>query len=85
MFKLEQQETAAHFYQNLDTDNPFAIVMNIGEVLEGNRRLRTLASTPEHIIPGHDPKVLCLYPAYPGLKGQVACVHLPPLPRVQPG
>lgn len=72
---------AAHFYANLDNDNPFAIVLNVAEVLEGNRRLRALASTPEHIIPGHDPEVLRRYPPYPGLEGQVACLHLPPTPR----
>jgi len=76
---------AAHFYANLDLDNPFALVLNIAEVLEGNRRLRALASTPEHIVPGHDPEVLRLYPPYPGLEGQVACVHLAPRPRVRSG
>jgi hypothetical protein len=31
--------------------------------LQGYRRLRELAQSPEHIIPGHDPLVMERYPA----------------------
>jgi hypothetical protein len=45
----------------------------VGEVMEGYRRARSLASSREHIIPGHDPLVMDRYPAAePGLTGWVA-------------
>jgi hypothetical protein len=31
--------------------------------------VRTLADSPDHIIPGHDPLVFARYPALPGLEG----------------
>ncbi len=70
---------AAHYYANFNNENPFPIVFNIGDVLQGNRILRKLAATPDHIIPGHDPAVLTLYPRYPDDPENTACVHLPPL------
>lgn len=53
---------AAHFYGHLETGNPFPIVLNVGEMLEGHRTCRRLAASPQHIIPGHDPLVLERYP-----------------------
>jgi hypothetical protein len=32
-------------------------------MLDGYERMRTLAASPAHIIPGHDPLVLERYPA----------------------
>ncbi|MGI8913442.1 MAG: hypothetical protein ACR2JY_06595 [Chloroflexota bacterium] len=34
--------------------------------------VRSLAGSPDHIIPGHDPLVLARYPAAPGLAGIAA-------------
>jgi glyoxylase-like metal-dependent hydrolase (beta-lactamase superfamily II) len=70
---------AAHFYANIRDKNPFPIVLNIGDVLEGNRRLLELADTPDHIIPGHDPLVMSLYPPHAADREQTVCLHLPPL------
>jgi len=42
---------------------PYPITFNIGEVMEGYRRAYALASSPEHVIPGHDPLVMQRYPA----------------------
>ena len=39
-------------------------------MMEGHRTLEKLASSPAHIIPGHDPLVMERYPAAaPGLEG----------------
>jgi glyoxylase-like metal-dependent hydrolase (beta-lactamase superfamily II) len=46
---------AAHLYAHLDHGRIFPITYNIAEVAEGYERLRKLASSPAHIVPGHDP------------------------------
>jgi glyoxylase-like metal-dependent hydrolase (beta-lactamase superfamily II) len=64
---------AAHFYANLDEGRPYPIVASVAGMLEGHARLRILADSPGHIIPGHDPEVLLRYPpAAPGLQGIAA-------------
>lgn len=71
---------ASHLYANMDQGRPFPIVYNVGEMLEGYRRLRELAESPDHVIPGHDPEVLRRYPA-PGdeMKGWIARLDAPPV------
>lgn len=54
---------ASHFYANLETGNPFPIVFNVGDMLEGHRTCLRLADTPAHVVPGHDPLVMRRYPA----------------------
>jgi len=64
---------SSHLYANMEREIPYPIAYNVGEVLEGYRRARELASSREHIIPGHDPLVMDRYPAAePGLAGWVA-------------
>jgi len=41
----------------------FPITIDIADVLAGYERLKALAASPRHIIPGHDPLVLQRYPA----------------------
>jgi hypothetical protein len=42
-------------------------------MVDGYRKLRALADSPAHLIPGHDPLVMERYPApSPELKGIVA-------------
>ncbi|MEO1193278.1 MAG: N-acyl homoserine lactonase family protein [Pseudomonadota bacterium] len=53
---------AAHFFDNMDLQNPFPIVADIPRMMAGHERLRDLAPSSHHIIPGHDPKVMQLYP-----------------------
>jgi glyoxylase-like metal-dependent hydrolase (beta-lactamase superfamily II) len=61
---------AAHFYANMDEGRPYPIVASVAGMLEGHARLRALADSDAHIIPGHDPQVLARYPAAaPGLPG----------------
>ncbi len=54
---------ASHFYANMEQVRPFPIVFNVAEMVEGYARLRALADSTAHIIPGHDPQVLERYPA----------------------
>jgi hypothetical protein len=63
---------ASHLYANMERSIPYPIAYNVGEVLEGYRRAYELASSREHVIPGHDPLVLSRYPSpSPELKGWV--------------
>lgn len=70
---------ASHFYRNKLEKNPYPIVFNIGEMMEGFDLLDDLASSSEHIIPGHDPDVLKFYD-YPDINASphVAVLHLQP-------
>jgi glyoxylase-like metal-dependent hydrolase (beta-lactamase superfamily II) len=64
---------ASHLYANMEQVRPFPIVFSVADMVEGYGRLRALADSPGHIIPGHDPLVLARYPApSPGLEGVVA-------------
>ncbi|MFZ2159649.1 MAG: N-acyl homoserine lactonase family protein [Bradyrhizobium sp.] len=67
---------ATHYYDNIASGNPFPIIHHVGDVLEGFRKLNDLARSPDHIVPGHDPKVLARYPNHPA--GDIACLHLNP-------
>jgi glyoxylase-like metal-dependent hydrolase (beta-lactamase superfamily II) len=59
---------AAHFYANWQQRRPFPIVENVTDYLEAFRTIEALASSPDHVIPGHDPLVLQRYPrALPGV------------------
>lgn len=71
---------ATHLYANLEQGRPFPIVFDVAAMLEGYDRLRALAETPAHIIPGHDPEVMRRYPPpRPDLDG--ICVRLDVEPR----
>ena len=65
---------ASHFYANMEQARPFPIVYSVADMVQGYDRLRALADSPAHIIPGHDPLVLERYPAPPNsaLQGIVA-------------
>ncbi len=54
---------ASHFYANMEEVRPFPIVYSVADMVEGYARMRALAGSPGHIIPGHDPLVLERYPA----------------------
>lgn len=64
---------ASHLYANLEQERPFPIVWSVADMIDGYARLRSLADSPAHIIPGHDPLVLERYPApEAGLRGIAA-------------
>lgn len=68
---------ASHFYENIHRASPFPIVLHVGQMLDGYRRLLSLASTPDHLVPGHDPLVRERYPAGP--HEDIVCLHEAPL------
>lgn len=73
---------AAHYYANLQREEPFPIVFNLGEMAHGWRTARTLALGDEScIIPGHDPEVRLRYPEFPGSQGETVMLHEAPLRR----
>jgi len=53
---------AAHYYENFQARKPFPIVVDLQDMLDGFDTLTHLASSPELIIPGHDPLVRRLFP-----------------------
>ena len=54
---------AAHLYANMEQERPYPVIYNLGDMLAGYGKLRRLASTPAHVVPGHDPLVMARYPA----------------------
>jgi len=60
---------ASHYYEHIERNRVFTVTYNLGDVLASYERLRALADSPRHIVPGHDPLVMQRYPAVPGLEG----------------
>ena len=74
---------ASHLYMNRGRGIPFPAVHHVGEMLEGFRTLDRLAASPDHVVPGHDPLVMRLYPPpSPDLAG--IAVRLDVAPRETP-
>ncbi len=71
---------AAHLYAHVDEGRAFPTVYNVADMLEGHKTLRRLASSPAHIIPGHDPLVMQRYPAArPALAGTAVRLDADPI------
>jgi hypothetical protein len=49
-------------------------------MLESFDRLRQVAPSRDHIVPGHDPMVMQLYPGVDGFSDKVVQLDMPPLP-----
>ena len=70
---------ASHLYPHINEGRVFPITYCVGDVLEGYATIKRLADSPQHIVPGHDPKVVELYPAAaPGLEGLVVRLDVDP-------
>jgi glyoxylase-like metal-dependent hydrolase (beta-lactamase superfamily II) len=70
---------AAHFYANVERQNPFPILFDLGAMVQGWRRARQLAGGDESlVIPGHDPLVRRRYPAV-DKDGEAVRLDLPPV------
>lgn len=54
---------ALHYFANSMLNNPYPVVVNVQEYLDGLALIEKLADGPEHVIPGHDPLVRNMYPA----------------------
>jgi glyoxylase-like metal-dependent hydrolase (beta-lactamase superfamily II) len=72
----------AHFYAHLEQRRVFPTTYNLGDVLEGYNKVEALASSKQHVVPGHDPRVLELYPpARPNLEGMAVRLDADPKPH----
>lgn len=70
---------ACHLYSHIDEGRVFPITYSVAETLEGYKTLLKLASSRHHMVPGHDPDVMKLYPAAaPGLENWVARLDVAP-------
>jgi glyoxylase-like metal-dependent hydrolase (beta-lactamase superfamily II) len=54
---------AMHYYANGETGTPFTVVVNVAEYMDGLSLVNRLADSAEHVIAGHDPAVMAMYPA----------------------
>jgi glyoxylase-like metal-dependent hydrolase (beta-lactamase superfamily II) len=69
----------SHFYENMASGRPFTTSFHVGEMLEGFEKLLAAAPDEGHIVPGHDPLVMRLYPAPSAeLEGIVVRLDVPP-------
>jgi glyoxylase-like metal-dependent hydrolase (beta-lactamase superfamily II) len=55
----------AHFYDNIWKRNPFSILQHLPEYCDSHDRMVRMAESADHIIPGHDPLVMEVYPPHP--------------------
>ncbi len=70
---------AAHFYENFEQRKPYAVVVDVADMIKGFKRLYELADSPDHIVPGHDPLVLERYPPFrDNLRGIVHRIDVAP-------
>ena len=53
---------ASHYYEHFETNRGFPLVFHVGDLIEGYGKLKKLAASPRHVIPGHDPLVMHRYP-----------------------
>jgi glyoxylase-like metal-dependent hydrolase (beta-lactamase superfamily II) len=52
-----------HLYSHIDEGRVFPITYSVGDTLEGYKTIERLATSRHHIVPGHDPEVMKIYPA----------------------
>lgn len=60
---------ATHLYGNVENDAPFGIFTELPAMYDTFDAMRALASTPDLVVPGHDPDVLRRFDAVGGLDG----------------
>lgn len=75
---------ASHFYEHFRSGRCFPLVFHVGDLLQGYDRLKALADSDDHIIPGHDPIVMDVYPPVSdALEGIAVKLDAAPAPRIQ--
>ena len=74
---------ATHYYEHIEKNRCFSTVCDIYETLEGYDKLRRLADSPDHVVPGHDPLVMSRYPA-PNKELEGIAVRLDVMPKREP-
>jgi glyoxylase-like metal-dependent hydrolase (beta-lactamase superfamily II) len=53
----------SHYYEHFEKGRVFTTTFHLGDTLDGYAKLRQLADSEKHIVPGHDPLVMQRYPA----------------------
>ena len=53
---------ASHYYEHFERNTCFPTTLHLGQVLEGYAKLRRLADSSAHIVPGHDPSIFTRFP-----------------------
>lgn len=69
---------ASHYYENYRRGKPFPIVVDLADMMNGFGKLRELADSDDHIIPGHDPLVRALYPSLVAGNDRIVQLHASP-------
>lgn len=69
-----------HVYENMETTKPFPTVISVADMVAGYDRMKKLAASVDHIIPGHDPLVMDAYYPAPdeARKGVIAVLDVMP-------
>ena len=62
---------SSHYYEHMESYRPFSIAFHVGEMMASFDRLKKVAPSPQHIIPGHDPLVMARYPVVAGTDGLI--------------
>lgn len=72
---------ATHLWEHIETGRVFPLTYSVGEVLEGYSKMKKLAPSMNHIIPGHDPLVTKRFPAAgPGMENWIVRLDVEPKP-----
>lgn len=71
---------ASHYYEHMREGRYFSLAFNLGDMLNGYRTMRELADSADHMVPGHDPLVMKVYPA-PSAELEGIAVRLDVAPR----
>tara|TARA_B100001105_G_scaffold251748_1_gene242016 strand:+ start:3353 stop:4168 length:816 start_codon:yes stop_codon:yes gene_type:complete len=71
---------AAHYWANIRERSPFPIVVDLEGMLEAHATIDSLADGAYHVIPGHDPRVLDVFPRLPG-HADIAVLHAEPVAK----
>jgi len=70
---------AIHYFENLTERNPFPAIVDVERALDGYDRIARLASSANHIVPGHDPEIFRRYAGVGG-SAEIVALHQPPEP-----
>lgn len=70
---------ALHYYANFESRNPFPAIVDVVQMMDGYDRILELASGADHVVPGHDPRVMERYgDASAGLPDGIVALHRDP-------
>lgn len=53
---------ALHYYEEYERGIPFAVAFNLSDMITAHDRIRALATSDDHVLPAHDPRIAKIYP-----------------------